>query len=182
MFPIAPAALLVAAVLHLPPPSTDDRTASDVLRPADAALSALVADGMADSLTFRNLVSEIQERRGIVYINWVVRLPSGVRAALRHLVTNGPDGVRRLFIVIRRGSGSDLVAVVGHELQHAVEVLSSSATTSTQIESLFRRLDERGGGPRGGSPFETRRARDVQAQIERELQTARRDAKARRGT
>jgi hypothetical protein len=172
------AAVLVAAVLHSPTPPAQDRPPSDALRPADSALSALVAEGMADSPTFRNLVSEIGERRGFVHINWVVRLSSGLGAALLDRVSNGPDGTRRLFIVIRRGSRPDLVAVLGHELQHALEVLSSTATTSTEIEALFRRLDEREGGP----PFETRRARQVQAQIQEEVQAARRNGKASRGT
>lgn len=148
--------------------SSPDRTAAAVLRPADPALSALVNAGMAGSETFRGRVTSIQALRGLVYIGWTPKLRSGLGAALQHHVTLTPDGIRCLWIVIRQGSRPNLVAVIGHELQHAVEVLESDAITSKDIESLFRRLDDRRVGP----PFETRRAQAVEQLILNELEAA----------
>ena len=157
--------LLAASLQSLPPP---DVASASALRPADPALSGLFDRGLAESETFRDLVEAIARLKGVVYVTWTAELPHRLGAALLHKVKVAPDGTRCVWIVVRRGSRSDLVPVLGHELQHAVEVLSSTAVTSEEIEKLFRRLDGRDLGP----PYETRRAQEVQRLIREELRAA----------
>lgn len=128
---------------------------------------------MAESPTFRDLVIQIGGLRSVVYIMWTPRLPNRLGAAFLNRMTLAPDGTRYVWIVVRRSIRPDLVSVLGHELQHALEVLSSDAVTSREIDSLFSRLDERKVGP----PYETRRAQEVQRLIARELEAARSELK-----
>jgi hypothetical protein len=151
-----------------PNPTPSDQWPAAALRPADPVLSALVTRGLSESPTFLDLVTAIAGLKGVVYINWSVNLPNRLGAAFLPSVILAPDGTRRVWIVVRRGSRPDLVAVLGHELQHALELLGSGAVTAKEIDSLFRRLDGRGLGP----PYETGRAQEVQRMIAAEVRAS----------
>ena len=103
-------------------------------------LVAIISEAAAQSETFRGLVDRIGTSDGLVYVmegRCEPRLP----ACLLHRVTiAGP--YRMLWIrVDSRHSALDLMASIGHELQHAVEVLGNRAIRSDEgIRLLFRQM------------------------------------------
>jgi hypothetical protein len=125
-----------AAAAGQPPQMAPDAR----VRGASARLVAIISTAAAQSETFRQLVDQINHTDGMVY---VVEgdCGSGVRACLLLTVTlMGPYRLLRI-LVDRETSDSDLMASIGHELQHAVEVLNyRSVRTSSEMILLYRRI------------------------------------------
>jgi hypothetical protein len=103
--------------------------------------------GLERSATFRRLVDRVGALKGIVYID--VRplvepeTRREIRGALQHHVTVAGD--YRLLHVVIAPSGDAAVGTIAHELQHAIEVLESNATTEADVDRLFDRI----GAPSG---------------------------------
>jgi hypothetical protein len=81
-------------------------------------------------------------------------------------------GFRFLRVNIYPGeSGARLVALIGHELQHAVEVLSDeSATSQEDVAKLFERI---GIQRKSSNNFETEDAQRVEDAVYREMRVHR---------
>ena len=120
------------------------------VRGGDPSIAALIREATERSKTFRRLVEAIDTTDGIVYVEQG-RGRNGVRAYLALTVTvAGPNRVLRI-VVDTRGEHSALLSAIGHELQHAVEVLSDPAVTNGRaIVSFYQRV-----GPTGSERFET---------------------------
>jgi hypothetical protein len=87
-------------------------------------------DGISRSPTFRRLVDAINASNGIVYVEYGVCRSVARGCLLGSLDLAGPHRVLR--VVIRKTQlADDLVVSLGHELQHAVEVLSEPAVTTS---------------------------------------------------
>jgi hypothetical protein len=117
-------------------PSPTSRVRSD-----DSALAALIEQARLGSETFRRLLTTIQASDGIVYVE-PGECGHGVRACLKiWMQVSGPN--RFVRIVINRSKADrdvDLMGSLGHELQHAVEVLSEPAVTNgATMYSFLRR-------------------------------------------
>ena len=86
-------------------------------------LRALIARAVEQSPTFRRMAETINASDGIVYVEPGV-CKHGVRACLVKVTSAG--GQRFLFVKVDIGRADrKLIASIGHELQHAVEVLSN---------------------------------------------------------
>jgi hypothetical protein len=111
------------------------------LKLIDRTAFELAREGCRRSATFRRLVRRIEQLRGVVYVVSKMKLPVATEGALLHRITVTPDGSRCLWIVVKRDRLSPyLVGVLGHELQHALEVLEDQdIRTAEEIEELFRR-------------------------------------------
>ena len=124
------------------------------VRAEDPGLSALIRQAIDQSATFRRIVEAIQATDGIVY---VIRGRCGhyVRACL--LLWMGAAGPNRLLRVVvddRRQAGVETMALIGHELRHALEALAEpSVTTGYGMLSLYKR-----NGAVQGETFETQAA------------------------
>ena len=82
-----------------------------------------IAQGVERSPTFRRLVESIDATDGLVYVAEGVCL-YGARACLpTSVVIAGPYRILRILVNPRRAPRCELVEVIGHELQNAVEVL-----------------------------------------------------------
>lgn len=93
------------------------------VRVIDSASGALLARGYNRSSTFRDLVDTIESSDLIVHVERRA-LTSGT--ASLHFVTRA-GGYRYLRIVLDDGEVADgTVALLGHELQHAVEVAGAA--------------------------------------------------------
>ena len=109
------------------------------VRVEDPNLSSLVRRAIDQSATFRGLVEAIQARDGIVY---VIRGRCGhyVRACL--LLWMGAAGPNRMLrVVVYSSSQADIetMASLGHELRHAIEVLTeSNVTTGAGMFNFYR--------------------------------------------
>lgn len=101
---------------------------------------AVIIEATAQSQTFRGLVDQIGKTDGIALIR-EGRCGPWVRACLLHAMTiAGPN--RMLFILVdARASDRDLMGSIGHELQHAVEVLSNrQVRTGLAMTMLFKHM------------------------------------------
>ena len=108
------------------------------VRGETSKLAAIISEAAAQSETFRGLADRIGTSDGLVYV-MEGRCQSRLPACLLHRVTMaGP--YRVLWIMVdSRHSGLNLMASIGHELQHAVEVLGNrTIRTDAGIRLLFR--------------------------------------------
>jgi hypothetical protein len=98
------------------------------VRSDDPALAGLLDQATRRSETFRRLMATIQASDGIVYVE-PGPCSHGVRACLKMwMQVGGPDRFVRIMIQ-RSTSDTDVqvMGALGHELQHAIEVLSAPA-------------------------------------------------------
>ena len=121
------------------------------VRSESPSLSASIAQGVQSSATFRRLVDEIEMTDGLVYV-LEGRCGQGVRACLHMSVElAGPNRLLRILVDRRRAPGCELVASIGHELQHALEALRNrNVRTAAALSSFFHQI-----GQEGGQRFET---------------------------
>lgn len=151
---------LGAVAVHAQEPPRIQRVRSE-----SALLTSAIAEGSARSQTFRRLVHEIESSDGLVYV-LEGRCPEGVRACLNVSVQlAGPNRLLRILVNPRRAPGCELIGSIGHELRHAVEVLSDHrVTTPAQMHGFFSRI-----GSRRGNRFETDEAIAIGVAVEREM-------------
>src|SRR5262245_54343485 len=108
------------------------------LRTVGNILAAIVADAMVRSTTFRQLAHAISLTDGIVYVE-DGDCGHGVRACLAGVTTAGPNRIVQVRVDTDTADWN-LMGSIGHELQHAVEVLSSPSVTNTKALYLFYQL------------------------------------------
>jgi len=142
------------------------------IRPLDCSVATLAAEGLARSETFRALVDRIGRLNGIVYVMpgrvFVINARRALEGGLAHRVTL--IGSRRaLFVTVLPGRGDRPLGVMAHEFQHAIEVLSSPASTEAEIDTLFERM----GIPVSSGITETTAAIEVERVVARELSACR---------
>jgi hypothetical protein len=122
----------------------------DHVRSTSPAIATAIGEGSKRSGTFRRLVDAIDTTNGLVYIEAGL-CGHGVRACLVLSVkVAGPYRLLRILVDLRK-TDQELIEAIGHELQHAVEVLSDPRLTNYyEIYSFFQRE-----GPTGSGRFET---------------------------
>jgi len=120
------------------PPST---TASHArVRGVGPRVAAVVIEAAAQSKTFRGLIEQVNATDGIVYIV-EGECGHGVRACLTFAITLA--GRNRMLRILIDGRKTDREAMrsIGHELQHAVEVLSDPTVRSLgEMYQLYDRI------------------------------------------
>jgi hypothetical protein len=140
------------------------------VRAEDPALATLIRQAIDQSATFRRLVEAIQATDGIVH---VIRGRCGhyVRACL--LLWMGAAGPNRMLRVVVDSDKTDIdtMALLGHELKHALEVLAEpSVRTGAGMFHLYRR-----NGAVQGETFETEEAIVAGNAVYRELKRSLKD-------
>jgi hypothetical protein len=93
------------------------------VRSVDAVLAAIIQEGIARSKTFKGLIDSINSTDGIVYVEEGQCLHSVHACLVLSVTVAGPNRILRV-LVERRRPKRELIATLGHELRHAVEVLS----------------------------------------------------------
>jgi hypothetical protein len=106
------------------------------VRSASPRVAAVIIEAAAQSKTFRGLVDQIGTTDGIVYVA-EGECGHGVGACLVLSMTIAGSNRMLRILVDPRMSGHDLMGFVGHELQHAVEVLSNRGVRSSDAMYLF---------------------------------------------
>ena len=169
------AVLVTATVWSLGGPAAAQESKSLVrrVRSGDPSIAALIERAITDSPTFERLVGTVEASDGIVYVH-SDRCRGGIVACLPIWMTSS-GGNRFMRIVVDReriGSDGELLGAIGHELQHAIEVLSDRfVTSSTKMYFFYRRY-----APTGRDRFETLDATDAGMAVERELRAWRGEA------
>jgi len=106
------------------------------VRSSHPAIAGLISEGQQRSGTFRRLVQTIDASDGIVYIE-EGKCRHGVRACLATSVTPaGPNRILRVFVDTHKADW-DLMGSIGHEMRHAVEVLSDASVRSDSAVFFF---------------------------------------------
>lgn len=95
--------------------------ASEVLRPTNRFLRKLIDDGLTQSATLRDLVTRLHSLNAIVYLDSGMPLGANTIGRTRFMAATGDFRYLRLDLDDRLPR-ADLIALLGHELQHALEI------------------------------------------------------------
>jgi hypothetical protein len=139
------------------------------VRPLDASTRAAFISGMKGSPLFRELVAQLEGSDLIVHVESDCTMRDRVQGKLLFVTAAG--GVRYLRVRIGCAvSGIRQVAILGHELQHAVEVADApSVVDESTMAEEYRRIGFPSRGDTDGSSFESRAAIDAGERILRDL-------------
>jgi hypothetical protein len=174
-----PAVLLSAAlsIALSPDPATPNAnrtapilsllTAADRrVRTIDRRLTDLLARGVRRSATFAGLIAKLNARDVIVYIEPVDQLPPTIAGRL--MLIPIAHNQRYLRIQVRVSAGPDeLIALIGHELQHALEIAGSPDVRDERaLIALYQRIGQTGTGLHS---YDTRAAQDTGYRVKAEL-------------
>jgi hypothetical protein len=139
------------ASLGRPAVATPGQAVSVHVRGGNAAIATLIQHASERSNTFRGLGDTIDASDGIVYIESGT-CGHGMRACFMNVTMAGSNRVFWVMVDLR-GVDCDLMGLIGHELQHTVEVLGNpSITSSTEMYFFYRQNPD---GRSGGPAFET---------------------------
>ena len=136
------------------------------VRSSDRSIVELIERATHHSPTLDKLIGRVETSNGIVYVEPGI-CPQRVPACLKvWMVTTG--SVRFMRIVVDRhqlDSDSTLLGAIGHELQHAIEVLSDpTVTDSNKMFFFYRRY-----APTQRDQFETWAAVSAGDAVQHEL-------------
>ena len=163
---------LIAAALMVQVEAADQAGPREAARNAhvrteDPAVSILVEEGVRRSPTFRALIDELETSDVVVYVDRRCCLSHDEAGFVAFVASVG--GCRYLAIHIdARQSHDQMLAMIGHELRHAVEIANSPEVVN---EPALAALYERIGFPRdsGVRRFDSHAAIAAGWQILREL-------------
>jgi hypothetical protein len=119
--------------IDAPPADNEVKT----IRISDSALADLVDFGMAQSATLRGLIDHLTASHMIVYVMVNQDMTGG---RLRLMAATSLRRYLRIDLTTRLPS-SHVLALFGHELQHAVEVADEpSVVDDHTFEALYKRI------------------------------------------
>jgi len=136
------------------------------VRTTNENVQRLLERGVSKSPTFAALLARLNASDVIVYIEQTLDMPKTLEGRL--LLMPLANHQRYLRIQINRnGSPNELVATIGHELRHAIEVAEATEVRDeTALELLYRRI---GMGRRGEHTYDTEAARTTGRRVRKEL-------------
>lgn len=132
----------------------------------DPRLAELLAHGMARSVTLQGLVASLEASDVIVYVSFV-QTPARNGYLVHQITVAGPHRYLRVLLETRL-SNREVIPLLAHELQHALEVAQSPHVRDREgIKALFERI----GFPSLESAFvhETEEALRVQRRVRADL-------------
>jgi hypothetical protein len=161
--------LLTAATMGTPEPArsvyalleSPDRH----VRTIDKRVQRLLGTGVRRSPTFAALITSLNASDVIVYIEPTQTLPTTLAGRL--LLMPIAKEQRYLRIQVSLTSPDEMIAVIAHELRHAVEVADApDVRNETSLVKLYERIGRRSGVPHC---YETDAAQDAARHVRREL-------------
>jgi hypothetical protein len=156
--PLAPTAPMTSANLLLDSPARHIRT-------TNSYVWKLLKSGYARSPSFARLVSHLHTSDLYVQIEIVPQLPPALEGRLIHLARAHQVRYVRIQIALR-GSAEDMIALLGHELQHATEVADAvGADDAAGLVALYQRI----GMQHGEQQYDTVAAEEMGRTVRREL-------------
>ncbi|MEO5897403.1 MAG: hypothetical protein ABIS06_17065 [Vicinamibacterales bacterium] len=136
------------------------------VRGATPAITALITRGIKRSPTFAALVAALNQTDVIVYIERTRSLPSGVDGQLAFSGAAGPLRYLRAQVIIDLEDDA-MLAIAGHELQHALEVAAyPEVRDMASLGSLYERI---GIGMSRKGRFDTAAAQQAGRKVRSEL-------------
>jgi len=136
------------------------------VRAVDARAARVIAEGLRGSRTFAHLVAALDHTDVIVYVETVTTLPASLSG--RMLLSAAPRGPRYVRVQVQAYlHPKEIVAALGHELVHALEV--SQDPEVTDDASLVRLYERIGLGGKGTTHFDTIAAQNAGRRVRSEL-------------
>ena len=129
-------ALAVAAGSESSPSVTPEDAIGYRVRAIDARSQAWIRAGASGSATFRSLLARLSKSDLIVYVVTVDRISGGAAGQLFFVTATPRARYVRIEVAADRNL-KDMVALVGHELQHAVEIADAPRVRSPQSMALL---------------------------------------------
>jgi hypothetical protein len=152
---------VVIGIIAIPETAVAQRHVNDVttsemsrVRSRNPGLSALIGRASEASPTFRHLVETIDASDGIVYVD-----PGVCRYAVRACLVKVAAVNARRFVFVKvyvKRTDRQLMAAIGHELQHAIELLSDPSVTNHSTMYFFYKFNHE--RLRTSTAFETKSA------------------------
>jgi hypothetical protein len=170
---------LVALVLLLLPSWSRAESLADYpfdgerrVRTSDARLQSAIDHGMRFSPTFQDLVDRLERSDVVVYVEADPRSQDGLAGRLLFISAQG--GTR--YVLVRVAVFADRaqqIAILGHELRHAVEVADAPAIVDRRsLERAYERFGyENPWSLVQGRAFDTHAAVDTGLRVLREIRT-----------
>jgi hypothetical protein len=135
------------------------------VRPTSALGRRVVDTGVAGSATFRGLVQTLEDSDVIVYVDLKPSMDSAISGKLEFMGLGGTNRYLRITVSSLHHLNT-IVSLLGHELQHAVEVAAApDVTTPTRFATLYRRI----GVPTGPDRYDSIAARTAGHNVQAEL-------------
>ena len=136
------------------------------IRAVTPRVTQLIAEGIKRSRTFANLVADVHRTNVIVYVEATFGLPPDVAGRILFAGTAGEQ--RYLRVQVRSTlQGDQLIAVIAHELRHALEVAAESSVRDEKgLAAFYKRI---GDTPHPGGGYDTEAARGAQRVVRNEL-------------
>lgn len=170
---VAVACVVIMPMLAGPVPATEPGP----IRAMQPRVEKLLTAGMERSASFRRLVDRIEQSDLIVYVEARRDLRDGLGASMRFLSRSATHR----FVHIRLNaalSPATLVALLGHELQHVVEVADNPQVQSADDMRAFYR---QAGLRTGDDSYDTEAARAMGYQVRAEMLRGRDNLRLARG-
>jgi hypothetical protein len=135
------------------------------VRSQDRSIRYLLKRGFNNSPTFAHLMARLEHSDVIVYVEEVPRLPAAIEGRMMMLPTSHGQRYVRIQIALR-GAPDDSIAILGHELQHAIEVAQErDVNDQAELAALYQRIGMRS----GDKIYDTFAAQEVGRLVRREL-------------
>lgn len=173
---LSAAAFMLVSMLSVPQGAIPDSAAPSSaawdfhVRPLDARIEQWLTTGGSSSPTFRSLLDELAGTDVIVYLAIAERLPGGVNGQLSFLTSTRTARYLRIDLVAG-GHAREMVALLGHELQHAVEIAGAAHVRDSQDMAIY--YLHIGEAQSNGTRNESLAARAVGERVSQELTAAR---------
>ena len=151
----------------IPSPSHVLLTAPDRrVRAADAIVQSILTEGLRRSSTFVSLMTALNRRDVIVYIERSMTMPRDTLGRLT--IVPGIREQRYLRIYIRADlSRSEAIALIGHEMTHALEIADAPDVRGPEgLVKLYERIGHSSGGEH---VYDTTAAQDAGRKVRREI-------------
>jgi hypothetical protein len=137
------------------------------VRSTDPRVQEWLRIGAAESQTFRSLLNLLGESDLIVHVQVVDRLAT---AGQTYFVTSTATTRYVRIEVMHRSSLAEIVALIGHELQHAVEIAEEPRIRDRQALALFYKGMP--GNSMTGTEYDSVAARVMEDRVRREMWSA----------
>jgi hypothetical protein len=136
------------------------------LRAIEVGLLTEVREGCRRSPTFRNLVDRIEHSDVVVYLESGAVMPPLTKAYTRWVGASATLRFVRVAVKIP-ASSETIIALLGHEFEHALEVAAAAdVRTEAAFAALYRRIGDQSPGG-----WDTAAARLAALIVRRELST-----------
>jgi hypothetical protein len=135
------------------------------VRPTSALARKVIDAGLARSITFRRLVQHLESSNVIVYVQMRPNMPSNIGGLLEFMGRAGSNRYLRVTVGSLHHQ-SVVVALLGHELQHAAEVADAPDVQSPdEFAAFYRRIGVSTGVGRYDSLAAESAGRTVRAEL-----------------